>query len=98
MTMKITVKGYLILKSIIGASEDIQVTEDAWTLNDLLVFLASKHGESFNQAVFDAKTKSLSIYAKILINGCHYTHLPQRLDTKLHDGDVVSLFPMMAGG
>jgi molybdopterin converting factor small subunit len=98
MTMKITVKGYLTLKPIIGGSEDIQVTDDAWTLIDLLAFLASKHGESFNQAVFDAEKKALSMYAKILINGRHYTHLPHRLDTELRDGDVVSLFPMMAGG
>ena len=98
MTMKITVKGYLTLKPIIGGSEDIQVIEDTWTLNDLLAFLTSKHGEGFNQAVLDAETKTLNMYAKIMINGRHYTHLPHRLDTELRDGDVVSLFPMMAGG
>ena len=96
--MKITVKGYLTLKPLIGGSADIQVTEDTWTLKDLLSYLASKHGEDFKQAVFDAQTNTLSAYAKILVNGRHYTHLPQRLATELRDGDQVSLFPMVAGG
>ena len=98
MTMKITVKGYLTLKPIIGGSEDIQVTEEIWTLTDLLGYLAVKHGEDFKHAVFDSETNTLSTYAKILVNGQHYTHLPLRLETELHDGDQVSLFPMVAGG
>jgi MoaD family protein len=96
--MKIVVKGYLTLKSIIGGSAEVQMPEDNGTLIDLLNYLASKHGENFNQAVFDAQTNTLSSHAKILVNGRHYTHLPLRLETELHDGDEVSLFPMVAGG
>ena len=98
MTMKITVKGYLTLKPIIGGSEDIQVTEAIWTLTDLLGYLAAKHGEDFKQAVFDAQTNTLSANAKVLVNGRHYTHLPLGLETELRHGDQVSLFPMVAGG
>lgn len=96
--MKITVKGYLTLKPIVGGSTDIQVVEEKWALKDLLRYLASKHGDDFNQAVFDTQTNSLSSHAKILINGRHYTHMPLRLDTELRDDDEVSLFPMVAGG
>ena len=93
MTMKITVSGYHSLDSIIGGSRDIQVTEANWTLNDLLRYLSSLHGEDFRQAVFDTQTSALGSYVKIMVNGRHYNHLPLRLDTELRDGDQVSLFP-----
>ncbi|MGD8857203.1 MAG: MoaD/ThiS family protein [Chloroflexota bacterium] len=34
----------------------------------------------------------------ILVNGRHYSHLPNGLNTKLKDGDDVALFPPIAGG
>lgn len=97
-TMEIIVKGYLTLKPIIGGPEEIRAAEQGWTLEDLLRYLAAKHGDAFCQAVFDGTTNALSPHAKILVNGRHYSHLPMRLETQLHDGDEVSLFPMVAGG
>ncbi len=34
----------------------------------------------------------------ILVNGCHYTHLPDRLATLLKAGDEIAIFPPIAGG
>ena len=98
MTMKITVRGHQSLRPIIGGSEDIQVSEGIWTLKDLLHHLSSLYGEDFRQAVFDSQTSRLSSYTKIMVNGRHYNHLPLRLETELHDGDQVSLFPGGVGG
>ena len=95
--MKITVRGHHSFKPIIGGSEDIQVTAVTWTLKDLLRYLASIHGDDFRLAVFDTQTSTPSSNAKILVNGRHYSHLPLRLETELHDGDQVSLLPGSAG-
>ncbi|MBL7205255.1 MAG: MoaD/ThiS family protein [Desulfobacteraceae bacterium] len=34
----------------------------------------------------------------ILVNGCNWRNLPERLDTELKDGDEVCLFPPVIGG
>jgi hypothetical protein len=51
-----------------------------------------------SQGVFDANTNAWGSQAKILVNGHRYSHLPRRLETKLYDGNEVSLFLMVAGG
>jgi molybdopterin converting factor small subunit len=48
--------------------------------------------------ILDPETSRTRPHAAILINGNHYTHLPDGLDTRLKDGDEVSIFPAMAGG
>jgi molybdopterin converting factor small subunit len=48
--------------------------------------------------VFDKAGKGLNPHIRILINGRHYSHIPQKLNTPLQEGDDVSLFPPIAGG
>ena len=86
------------MKPIIGGSKDVEVSDDNWTLKNLLDYLVSKHGEKFTQEAFNQQNGTTELAAKILVNGRHYTHLPLGLETKLSNGDEVSLFPMVAGG
>ncbi|MGD8807216.1 MAG: MoaD/ThiS family protein, partial [Chloroflexota bacterium] len=47
---------------------------------------------------FEPEYGMVSRQVAILVNGRHYSHLPNGLNTKLKDGDDVALFPPIAGG
>jgi len=66
------------------------------TVNDLLQQLCKERGEQFRNAVLDEKG-NLRSYIKLLVNG-RGLHLLQGLKTVLADGDVVAIFPPVAGG
>ncbi len=96
--MIIRVKGYLTFREVIG-DRQVHVDEGVtFTIDDLIARLAQECGPEFNQMVFDPETKGVSRYVAILVNGRHHTHLPDRLNTVLVDGDEVSIFPPIAGG
>lgn len=71
---------------------------DRLTVDDLLHELSAKYGDEFGKIIFDRQTHALSRDIRILVNGRHYSHLPGKLNTQLHEGDEVSLFPPIAGG
>ena len=48
--------------------------------------------------IFEPETHTLNRDVRVLINGRHYSHLPGKLNTWLHEGDEVFLFPPIAGG
>ncbi|MES0361913.1 MAG: MoaD family protein [Anaerolineales bacterium] len=96
--MSIRVKGYLTFRDVIG-EQSFSLTEDhARTLNQLLDWLSSELGKDFTDLIFDPQTNQLSQYVSVLVNGRHYSHLPDKLDTQLQEGDEVSIFPPLAGG
>ena len=68
------------------------------TLIELLHELSDMFGERFTQMVFDRAEKGLNQQIRILINGRHYSHTPQKLNTRLQEGDEIALFPPIAGG
>ena len=96
--MKITIRGFLTLKEVMGDQSDLELEIGNMTLISLLDELADMFGERFTQMVFDKAGKSLNPHIRILINGRHYSHIPQKLSTRLQDGDEVALFPPVAGG
>jgi MoaD family protein len=71
---------------------------DSLTVDDLLYELSDRYGEDFRNMIFDPETSALSRHIRILVNGRHCSHLPGKLNTQLHDGDEISLFPPIAGG
>ncbi|MGD2036243.1 MAG: MoaD family protein [Desulfobacterales bacterium] len=96
--MKITIRGFLTLKEVMGDQSDLELEIGNMTLISLLDELADMFGERFTQMVFDKAGKGLNQHIRILINGRHYSHIPQKLSTRLQDGDEVALFPPVAGG
>ena len=96
--MKITIKGFLTLKEIMGSQAVVDVNLEVLTVEDLLYVLANKYGEDFKKMIFDPKTHTLNRDVRVLINGGHYSHLPEKLKTRLREGDEVFLFPAIAGG
>jgi molybdopterin synthase sulfur carrier subunit len=66
------------------------------TVLDLLNQLCDERGTRFCNSVFNEKGL-LHRYIKVLVNG-RGLHVLQGLDTPLTEGDVVALFPPVAGG
>lgn len=96
--MPIKVRGYLTFHEIIG-ERSIALTEgETITVSDLLLKLSQILGQSFRESIYDPQTKSLVEHIAVIINGRSYTHLPNKLETQLKDGDQVAIFPPIAGG
>lgn len=98
MRMSVRVKGYLTFRKVVGEQFFPLSDGDTQTLNHLLKWLSMQLGAEFTEMAFDPQNGSLSQHVLVLINGRHYGHLPERLDTQLQDGDEVSIFPPVAGG
>ena len=96
--MKITIRGFLTLRNVMEARVALSFERDVLTVEDLLHELSEKYGEDFRKMIFDPQTNAPGRYIRILINGRHYSHLPEKLNTKLYEADEVSLFPPIAGG
>jgi molybdopterin synthase sulfur carrier subunit len=71
--------------------------EPAADLAELLHQLSRKYGTKFRDAVFDQSLTELNAEIIILINGRHVQHL-DGIRTKLTATDLISIFPMVAGG
>ena len=96
--MKITIKSFLTLRDLMGDQSTLELEVGNMTLMELLHELSYMFGERFSQMVFDKGGKGLNPHIRILINGRHYSHIPQKLNTSLRQGDEVSLFPPIVGG
>jgi MoaD family protein len=96
--MRVKVKGYLTLRGVVGDLPYREFDGPELTIRDLVQSLSSELGDDFSSSFFDAGTGGVSRFSAILVNGRHYSHLPDGLDTRLAEGDEVALFPPLAGG
>jgi len=71
-------------------------TEQGATVGGIIRKLAGEH-QAFGDIVFDANTQELSGYVAIVLNDMLLESL-NGLDTTVKDGDVIKLFPVIAGG
>jgi len=60
-------------------------------------FLASGVGRTLQEEAFD-EDGELREHTAVLLNGMHYRHLPDGLNSLLKDGDQIAIFPPIAGG
>lgn len=96
--MIIHVKGYLTLKPIIGDQQVEYLDEHLITLHDLLDKLSNDLGGEFQRIVYDHSNHKIGSGIAILINGSHYRHLPDHINTVLKNQDKIAIFPPIAGG
>lgn len=96
--MIIKVKGYLTYRDVIGQREIEQPDGVSVNLLEFIQLLAAEIGEQYGRALFDDESKTIGKSVAVMLNGMHYNHLPERLDTILHDDDEIAVFPPGAGG
>ena len=73
-----------------------RVIVEAGLLSQVLDALSSGHGEKFRDRLYDDGGRPRR-FINIYVNGRDYRFL-DKLDTVLHDGDVVALLPAVSGG
>ncbi len=84
----------------IDASSEEDITEGesgvGFSVKDLLDRLCTKY-RRFGQIVFEVKAQKLTGQVVIFLNGRNL-ELIDGLETKLHDGDMVTFIPFIEGG
>lgn len=87
------IKFFAYLRDYTGTKET--KIDKCETVEELLKILCQRYGKKLEQKVFvDGKLSSEII---ILVNGRHITHC-DGINTKLSEGDEISIFPVVAGG
>ena len=95
--MQIQVKGYLTYRELVGTRQ-VEISAQQATLRDCLQVLEDEIGEGFSTEVLDMQSGGLQPHIALLLNGQHYRHLKEGLDTQVQDGDQLAIFPPIAGG
>jgi molybdopterin synthase sulfur carrier subunit len=92
--MKVRVKAFATFREVMDNQVDMEFTEGA-TLRTLLTDLTRRYG-GLSELMF-ATPDTLRDFVNILKNGRN-VHFLSGLDTPLDNGDVIALFPPVAGG
>jgi len=95
--MKITVKGYLSVREAIGGKGELELEVRNSTIREALIELSNRH-QQVKELIFDPRAQTVTPYYQILLNGRHYRHYKDRLDTELREGDTLAVFPTIMGG
>jgi molybdopterin synthase sulfur carrier subunit len=92
--MKVHVKAFATFREVMDSQVDIDFLKDA-TIRTLLAELTGRY-EGLEDLMF-ADPETLRDFVNILRNGRN-VHFLAGLDTPIDDGDVIALFPPIAGG
>ena len=92
--MKITVKVFATLRDVMDKEVELELVENT-TISGLLEVLSGRYA-GLRDELFDA-SGALKKYVNILKNGRNVYFLKD-LQTVLEDGDIITLFPPVAGG
>jgi molybdopterin synthase sulfur carrier subunit len=93
--MQITLRTFADIREIVGVKEQELSLPEGMTVGGLMGFLCEVH-PALREKLFDPAGK-IKPYIIILRNGRNITSL-QQLDTAIDGGDVIALFPPVAGG
>jgi len=96
MPTSVTVKFFTTLREIVGKKEEKIELSSAANLDALLHLLSEKHGQEFNNYIYD-ELGNVRSYLQFLVNGKSAATL-QGLKTKLKEGDQVAILPPVGGG
>ncbi len=92
--MKVHVKAFATFREVMDNQVEMEFTEGA-TIHTLLTDLTRRYG-GLGELMF-ATPDTLRDFVNILKNGRNI-HFLSGLNTPLEDGDVIALFPPIAGG
>ena len=92
--MKITIRAFADYREIIGKEMELVLPEEK-TIGELLAELGDRY-PNLRREMF-AQTGELKEFINIFINGRNIAFLKDMV-TPLADGDIIALFPPVAGG
>ncbi len=95
--MRIKVQYVSRLRVRLDKKEEDVEAEDGTTLLKLLHHLSDAYGEQFREELFKPTMDDLKENWVVMVNGVLHRQL-QGLETKLKNGDTVSIIPFMSGG
>ena len=84
--MIIKVTGYLTYRDVIGKREVERSDDVRITFFDFIRELAAELGGQHGQALFNEEASAVGGSVAIMLNGVHYNHLPDRLETVMIEG------------
>jgi len=96
--LKVKVEYLGHVKNVIGSErqEEVEIGDEL-SIADLLTVLSEKYGEPFKKAVYEKSGTDVKSNYIITINGYLLNQL-NGLETKLKDGDHITLLPIVSGG
>jgi|WetSurMetagenome_2_1015567.scaffolds.fasta_scaffold07467_7 MoaD family protein len=97
--MQVSVRFFTILREITAKKEEtLQFVEgEKVTIGVVLEKLAAHYGKPFADYVFDSQSGAVRGYLQFFVNGQSASAL-KRLETELHNGDLVAIVPPVGGG
>jgi MoaD family protein len=86
------------IKNVLGdkKQEEIEIQDNS-SVRDLLMSLSKKYGDPFRKAVYEPGSPDLKTNFIATVNGFLLNQL-QGVETKLKNGDRVTLMPVVSGG
>jgi MoaD family protein len=95
--IKVTVRSLGAIRYLAGSREvEIQVRQNC-TVRDALSLLSKKRGKILRDRIFDHKTNDLKPDIRLLLNGQNIALL-NGVETRVKDGDVITILPSAGGG
>ncbi len=94
--MKVKIRYFALLRELTGKREELVELEEDTSVGKLLETLSAKYGGRFRDYLYGVgEFEGLSL--NFLLNGRNVS-LDKGFETKLQDGDVLSILPPVAGG
>jgi len=90
--MKIKVKYFNIIASALNCKFEERSVRDETTIRELVETIA-KENECFRQLAMTGETE-ISHRVRLFCNN----RIIQNLDERIHDGDIIAIFPAVSGG
>jgi molybdopterin synthase sulfur carrier subunit len=94
--MKVEIRLFANLRELAGQKSVQEELSEGTTVEDAVKKLAERMGKEFQSKVLDEAGHVRRIFS-VLVNGQMIANLDGPL-TKLKDGDVIAIFPPVAGG
>lgn len=93
---KVLIKAFVHLRKDFNTRQVTITVEEGATIEEVL----RKFGERYrvSNAIFESATGELSTHILLSLNGIAVSQLSEGLHTKVKDGDVIALLPVVCGG